>query len=406
MKAKGAYFFLIFSVIILLVISFLGNDEKENIKPPRTYKTNDKKDYGTFIFRNELESFFNNKVIEVDAPIFDSEFNYEPLYHDESLFGQYCRIFLSSKLSFDSYEGEKLIQIASAGDQVLIISPELGDGLAEKLNITIYDDFYFSDSLEVYQFRNPRDSQKVFTNVQYFQNLTVDILDTSGSIKILGIKNKYEPFFIKKDIGKGTIYWVNAIDFFTNRAVLDSVDTEFSSIVLSYLDPEKVPVWDNYYSGYNPNSKSQKPLGTILSIPPLKRTFYILIILGICYIIFEGRRKQRNIPLIEAPKNTSVEFAETVGVLYFNQGDHRDLALKLFNYFTYLCRSKLKIRFDENRPEDFVNELSLSTNYKKERIKFIVDKYFQIKRNNQMDSFDLELFYKSIENFISINKLS
>lgn len=406
MKSKSPYIFLILAVIFLLVIALLQSDEEQINNPQRTYKTTDKKEFGTYIFKNELNSFFHNNVIEVDAPIFDSEFNYEPLYHDENLFGDYCRIFLSKQLDFDSYEANKLIQMASAGDEILIISPQIGEELAEDLSISVDDIYYFNDTFDTYQFRNPRDSNKIFSKMQYFRNSEVSIFDTTRSIKILGIKNNSEPFFIKKDLGKGAIYWVSAIDFFTNSSLLDSVDGDFTSIVLSYLDPDKVPVWDNYYSDSNPINKDTKPLGTILSIPPLKRTFYILIILGICYLIFEGRRKQRTIPSIPIPKNTSVEFAETVGVLYFNQGDHKDLALKLFNYFTYLCRSKLKVRFDETRPEEFVNELSLTTNYKKERIKFIVDKYFQIKKNKEMNSFDLELFYKSIENFISINKLS
>ena len=57
-----------------------------------------------------------------------------------------------------------------------------------------------------------------------------------------------------------------------------------------------------------------------------------------------ARRRQRAIPELEPVKNTSKEFAETIGRLYFFKGDHTDLAKKMCLYFKDELRQRLYLR--------------------------------------------------------------
>jgi hypothetical protein len=43
-------------------------------------------------------------------------------------------------------------------------------------------------------------------------------------------------------------------------------------------------------------------------------------------MVFEAKRRQRIIPIIDVPQNTSVIFVKTIGQLYFNKKEHLTIA--------------------------------------------------------------------------------
>jgi hypothetical protein len=69
------------------------------------------------------------------------------------------------------------------------------------------------------------------------------------------------------------------------------------------------------------------------------------------YLLFNAKRRQRIVPVIKPLKNTSVEFVQTIGNLYFQEGSTKDIVDKKILFFLdkirhryYLDTSKL----DEN----------------------------------------------------------
>ncbi|MCL4278264.1 MAG: hypothetical protein KJZ60_01035, partial [Ignavibacteriaceae bacterium] len=62
------------------------------------------------------------------------------------------------------------------------------------------------------------------------------------------------------------------------------------------------------------------------------------------FILFYGRRKQRIIPVIKPLSNTTLEFVETVGNLYYQQKDYKNIADKKIIYFLDHIRNKYFIR--------------------------------------------------------------
>ena len=66
-----------------------------------------------------------------------------------------------------------------------------------------------------------------------------------------------------------------------------------------------------------------------------------LTMLGIgIFVVFRIKREQRAIPIVEPYKNRSKLFAETIGRLYFNRGDHRNLSLKSISHLKEYLHSK------------------------------------------------------------------
>jgi hypothetical protein len=139
-------------------------------------------------------------------------------------------------------------------------------------------------------------------------------------------------------------------------------------------DTKKV-VWDEYYLynyyNHNPNAK-QGLLSVILKYDNFKWAFWIALLLLSLYFLTEIKRKQRIIPHYAKPKNDSLEFVTTVGKLYYEKGDHKNLADKLTQYFLDQVRTHYKISTAEIN-DAFEQELAIKSNKNITEIKALLN---------------------------------
>ena len=56
-------------------------------------------------------------------------------------------------------------------------------------------------------------------------------------------------------------------------------------------------------------------------------------------VIFGAKRMQRSIPVLTSPKNESLNFVKTVGNLYFEKSDHKNIAQKRISYILEYIRN-------------------------------------------------------------------
>jgi hypothetical protein len=80
------------------------------------------------------------------------------------------------------------------------------------------------------------------------------------------------------------------------------------------------------------------------------------------FVLMEMRRKQRFIPEKEEVKNDSLDFVKTIGRLYYDRGDHKNLAHKMGTYFIDHLRTRYKLptyTFDEH----FIKAVHLKSGY-------------------------------------------
>ena len=90
------------------------------------------------------------------------------------------------------------------------------------------------------------------------------------------------------------------------------------------------------------------------------------------YLFTEVKRKQRIIPKYAKPKNDSLEFVTTVGKLYYEKGDHKNLADKLTQYFLDHVRNRFKISTAEIN-DAFEQQLAAKSNKDIGEIKAITE---------------------------------
>ena len=180
----------------------------------------------------------------------------------------------------------------------------------------------------------------------------------------------------------------------------NSDNNEYVYKALSHLPVQKT-FWDDYYKDGNKFTASS--LQYILSQQSLKWAYYIILASAVLFIFFYGRRRQRIIPVISRLKNTTIEFVETVGNLYYQQKDYKNIAEKKISYFLDYIRNKYLIKsntFDEETIQKLADKSSNSTG----NIKSILNKIKQINGSPKISEDDLlDINYK-IEKFYERTK--
>ena len=358
-KRDKIYLFL-FGVIVALYIAF----EVTGPEPTdwsESYIMSDKIPYGAYILREELDQLFpNQKVQNLTIPPF--EYLRSPQYVASE---RRNWIFINNTIAPDSLELGLLMDAVSRGDHLFISAMNTGDALANTLGFdvnfqtplsavdsigSLTDSTRFQTEIN---FANPQLQKEGGWKFEERRSAYFSSVDTSGTT-LLGYSGSQRPNFIRMSHGSGTIYIHLFPRAFTNYYVRDRGFASYAFKTLSYLPVQDV-IWDEYYkagrSGYT------TPMGFVLNQPSL-RNAWLTILTGIfLFMIFKGRRVQRAIPEVNAPVNSTLEFARTIGSLYLEKGTHKEIALKKIWFFTDYCRRHLAISISDD-PVKAISERS------------------------------------------------
>jgi hypothetical protein len=105
-------------------------------------------------------------------------------------------------------------------------------------------------------------------------------------------------------------------------------------------------------------------------------------------MLFNAKRRQRVIPITEPVKNTTVEFAKTIGNLYFIEQNHKDIAEKKIVYFLEKIRKEYYLETTV-LDETFINRLHQKTSKEKVDIVKAITKINYIKNSSTLSEKDL-----------------
>ena len=293
--------------------------------------------YGTEILFNEIDTLFPESDIQINNRTL-----YEFDARDSASSSNW--IFINNSLAFDPLETNELLHSAENGSKVFISG--LVDGkLADTLNISY--SFYFAlfDSVaeagkQTVSFKDASINKEnnwthtVKTNFYYFTSY-----DTAKT-EVLGYWNKDQVNFIKVPWGKGAIYLNSTPHLFTNYYLRNPEQATYAFTALSYL-PVQQTIWDGYYKAGR--KVAGTPMGIIISTDGLKHAWYLGIITLLLFMVFKSKREQRIIPIIKPPKNSSIQFAETIGELYLEQGSHAEILQKKLKFFYEYLTNNLRL---------------------------------------------------------------
>jgi|GEM_PF-3393032 hypothetical protein len=200
---------------------------------------------------------------------------------------------------------------------------------------------------------------------------------------------------IRLGIGAGFLILDSAPYMHTNYGVLYS-DRRYCEALFSYL-PGAHLVWDERNKPGRFTGGSL--LSFVLSRPSLKAAYYTAMI-GIVLSFFFGiRRRQRPIPEIVPLRNTSVELAKAIGLLWHSKGEHRRVALKKWLYFREKIHERTAIRWESD--EATLNAIASKLGVPLAQIKGLDQKARAVELSKRISSDELKEFYLGMKRVVS-----
>ncbi len=357
-----------------------------------TYSNKDKIPFGTQALYELLPDVFpKQKITSVRLPIYNQ-------LKENNLPALSNYVFVNQNFEIDGNDRKSLLNYVSKGNTAFISAYDFPDTLLNLLGIAAKVAApKLRDTTMVINWVNPKIKQArgyVFSQDDGRNYLKIK---TNKNVTVLAKNSRNEPVFVKINYGKGVFLIHNLPLSLTNYYVLNSKTTNFAFDALSYL-PVAPTYWDEYQKQGRFGEDEQSVLRFIMTQPPLRWAYYLALLGLVLFTIFAGKRTQRIIPIVEPPKNTSLEFVQTIGKMYFQQGNHANIAQKKIQYLLLFIREKYGLKTN-NLDELFCESLSKKTGIDRPKIDELVAKINQTERNDRLQEYALLDLNKQIEGF-------
>ncbi|MEM6831729.1 MAG: hypothetical protein AAF551_14560, partial [Bacteroidota bacterium] len=184
----------------------------------------------------------------------------------------------------------------------------------------------------------------------------------------------------------------------TNFFLREEDKLDYANKLLSELGDGTI-YWDNFSAvPYDESEISQSPLSFILSQESLRWAWYLLLTIGLVYILLYTKRRQRVIPVINGPRNTSIDFIQTIGAMYRHQEAH----LRIINHQNQLFLTYIRTKYgisSSNDEKDFTKRVSLKSGIEETEIDMILKEARRLNRKGDITTKDLIAYNQLTEKF-------
>jgi len=387
-KTVKLYIFIFALAIVAMLYSESAKKKSINWFP--TYAKKHKIPYGTYVLYHSLKDLFP------DSKIKDIRKVPYLFLKEKKQTGTY--LFIDTGINIDEETQNKLLDFVERGNTVFVSTSGYNiDTLGIETKTIRPDGMDETPFFKLYSpsFKNKEYSfDRQFSNVVFSEidTLNTTVLGQSGYVNERGERSVSGANFIKHHYGEGDFYFHTFPEAFTNYQILNSPSHLYVAGVLSYLEDPEILFWDMYYK--TGKSQISSPMHYILTSKSLKWAFYILLFGVLIYIIFEGKRKQRSIPIVTPLKNQTLAFTRTIANMYFEKKENKTIAEHQIQYFLEYIRIQYRVpTYTIN--EEFKTTLAARSGKSIESIKKLFDKINKIHNQN----------YVSDDELIKLNKL-
>lgn len=396
--------FLLLVAVVTLFATSSSNKSTKKFDERITLRRQDKIPYGTYV------AFQNLKYIFPRASVLTGK--KEPGYWDSLSVYDSGQAFIAICTRFypDEYEMKKLISFTENGNDVFISAMKISDEAENIINCLTKEyktPVYIGnmmlnegDTMNVTLNKPPFDKKEKYTYPGKPYGSVFTTIDENTTYE-LGTGEE-ETNFIHLKAGKGNMYIHLSPLAFSNYFILHKNNNEYYEKVMSVINPDVTKVlWDEYYLGKRSPGEEEKKkswLSVLFRYPALKAALLTAIFALLLYVLMEMRRKQRYIPVITKPRNDSLDFVKTIGRLYFDKGDHKNLCKKMSAFFLEFVRIKYKLPTGTLN-EEFVKNLNYKSGIAEEEITGIVSFINFLDESEAINSKQLDNFHRQLESF-------
>jgi hypothetical protein len=380
--------------VVLGIFIWLGQRNKDKHDWAETYDPKSREPYGTAVVREILRGYLPTQKLE-DL----KEKTAKSLQTDGSATTANY-LFVGDGFLPDTTDTDKLLLFVHNGGRAFIAANAVPNYLLERIAVTICDTAYvdeedakfyhafqtdFADSANL-NFKHPQLAENTpFKYNYFFKNVKrgtswayIDTLEasestcTEGGDKLtpIGTMNGEMVNFAKINYGQGAVFLHTTPVAFTNITLLDSSKLRYVSKAFSHLQDGLI-YWDdksrtssevvNKMNGSNPKIDRDSPLKFILAQPSLRWAWFLMLGLVVLYFILGAKRRQRIIPILEEKTNTSLQFIQTISLMYFRGGQNvRICDMKVRQFQTFVReRYHLNTRVMD---DEFIKTLAMKSN--------------------------------------------
>jgi len=437
---KNIKILIFFLVLVLVLVVFADSNKSKPINWRQTYGINDKIPFGLKVFNEESKGLFKDQSIEkfsetpyeffydtnstesdsiyyenppvvvdtvsyentgdtiasqvIDTLSIDADYTettVDTTYYEDQIVTENVTVkkpkkgtifSVSDFYKFDERSTEELLYFVEEGNTVFISATTMSDVLKDSLNFDIMLRNHIETKLKTTLVHSPLHFElDKGASDYYFSKFDKKTTTILGNIH----DEKYVlPNFIEIKRGKGKFLLHLQPIAFTNYYLLQN-NYKYIESVCSHIDSDTI-----YWSveGIEESSISGSPLRFIFSQPALKWAWYLGLFGIIIFMLFNAKRRQRVIPISEPVKNTTVEFAKTIGNLYFLEKNHKDIAEKKIVYFLEKIRKEYYLE-TAVLDDTFINRLHQKTSRERVDIVKAINKINFIKNSTSLTEKDL-----------------
>ncbi len=382
-----------FSILVLLAA--IGLVVAVEVLAPRpldwttTYALDDKKPFGSKVLYELLANIFPGQ------PLHSS---YQSLYERKENLEKGNYLFIGDSFHPGEEDLDLLLRLVANGSNAFIAAGQLDEKLEDTLNCATQSFFSFSDTVSA-NLTDPKIRVKRPFQFKKITGLYGFYAPDSSQKKLfqtLGTNQNNEPNFVRIPWGKGWFYLQCMPQAYTNYNMLAGRNIVYIERTLSYLPVQPV-YWEELYKG---NVRDlQTPLRFLVVTPPLRWAMYLALLALLLFMAFEAKRRQRIIPVIPPLANTTLEFTQTVGRLYYQHRDHKNIAEKKVTYFLDHLRSHYYVQTQEFSEDLFVR-LHTKTGLAMDEITALFSLITQIRSQAKISEAQLLQLNLKIEKFM------
>lgn len=383
-----------FFLLLILLLTYLEASEPEPINWNPSYLETDKIALGSYVFYESWKENSSAEIENVDLPPFE--------FLEQDPAGTY--FFINDYVAFDDSELDKLLEWVEEGNSVFISAGYISKNLLDTLNMeaSTYSGIDYFVSRPGLNFVHPELQAEDDYNFPYdIESLYFNELDTINKV-VLGISkfgdnsSKEKVNYVRAGFGKGEFLLHSNPQALANYFLLSDNNYRYAEGVLSYIDPDQTVYWDKHYKSGKVFYSS--PLYILLDNKPLKWAYYFTLAGCVLFLIFEGKRKQRAIPVVEPLRNQTYEYAGTIADLYLEQKDYRALANKKIEHFYEYLRSQY--RLDTSKPDEgFYRDLASKTKRTETEVKELFQQINAVSEKTEITKDELRELTKTLRSF-------
>lgn len=381
MKSRSLKIYLISAGVILVLYIIAQLNRPKAINWAETLDARDKIPFGAWILNNHLRDVFPGANIAVyRAPV------YNVIAEDSVQNSSYIIVAPSINLSKTDYD--QLSQYIKKGNDVFIAAAYFGTLFFKHFGVATGNAFELNSKKNPVNFLSPTLNPKKYYSIDrgigssYFSGF-----DTAKAV-VLGENASHDANFLQFKIGKGSLFLMPNPLFFSNYSLLKPQGRAYAETALSFVKNTHTLLMDSYYT--QGNEENDSPMRVFLTRPALEWAYYIALFSLLVFVIFEIKRRQRIIPVIEPLPNATLDFVNIVGQVYYEKRDNADIAKKKIRYFLAYLRDEYQLKTNAISGElakQLTGKLGLEQDFATE----LVEYFNRIEHESQVT--DKELIY-------------